>query len=198
MIKVGVTGGIGSGKTTFCKVLEELGAFVLYADDLAKELMVSDPELISKLKQAFGDESYHADGSLNRGYLAKEAFEKGRVQELNEIVHPILWKRADEISQVKEEEGCSIFVKEAAILLQNGRPENVDQVILLLADQKSRIERVKSRDKTDEKKVQDRILKQQDFEKLTHLADRVVVNNESIEELKMKARETFHFLKSIG
>lgn len=198
MIKVGVTGGIGSGKTTFCKALEELGAFVLYADDLAKELMVSDPELVSKLKQIFGTESYLEDGSLNRAYLAKEAFEKGRVQELNEIVHPLLWKRVDEISKVKEEEGCSIFVKEAAILLQNGRPKDMDRVILLLADQENRIERVRARDETDKKKVQDRIFKQQDFEELTHLADTIIINNGSIEELKMKAKETFYFLQTIG
>lgn len=198
MIKVGVTGGIGSGKTTFCQALEEVGAFVLYADDLAKELMVTDPELISEVKRIFGKNSYKENGSLDRVYLAKEAFEKGRVKELNEIVHPLLWKRAEEISRIKEKEGCSIFVKEAAILLQRGRPKDLDYVILLLADQGERVKRVIERDETDKKKIEERILKQQNFKSLTHLADAVIQNNGTIEELKTKAREMYDFLQTIG
>ena len=125
MIRVGVTGGIGSGKTTFCRKWEELGAFVLYADDFAKELMVSDEKMISSIKKTFGNESYKNDGSLNRTFLAKEAFEKGRVEELNAIVHPILWEKIDQLSDQKEKEGIQVFVKEAAILLQHGRPKKL-------------------------------------------------------------------------
>ena len=149
MIKVGVTGGIGSGKTTFCKKLEELGAFVLYADDFAKDLMISDIELISSIKKVFGKESYLEDGSLNKEHLALEAFEKNRVNELNAIVHPILWKRIEELSEQKEREGWEVFVKEAAILLQNGRPDNIDCVVLLLSDEKERINRAVNRDKSN-------------------------------------------------
>lgn len=188
MIRVGVTGGIGSGKTTLCKEWERLGAFVVYADDLAKKLMVEDEELVKRIISVFGDEAYHEDGSLNRHYLAQEAFEKGRVAELNRLVHPVLWKKVEEISAQKEREGVDVFVKEAAILLQHGRPDDLDFVVLVEADEQQRTKRVVERDNSDRKKVEGRISAQQDFSALTDLADFVVTNDEGVTELKEKAR----------
>lgn len=192
MLKVGVTGGIGSGKTTFCKEWEKLGAFVLYADDLAKELMSTDEKLISQIKSVFGDGAYYQNGELNRAFLAEEAFAKGRVKELNEIVHPRLWKKVDEIAALKEKEGINVFVKEAAILLQHGRPDTVDKVVLLIANKSHRIERVIQRDKTKKELVEDRVGAQQDFEKLSSLADFIIHNDGSLKELKEKASELFY------
>tara|TARA_R110000868_G_scaffold37111_6_gene131441 strand:- start:24337 stop:24924 length:588 start_codon:yes stop_codon:yes gene_type:complete len=194
MIRVGVTGGIGSGKTTFCRKWEELGAFVLYADDFAKELMVSDEKMISSIKKTFGNESYKNDGSLNRTFLAKEAFEKGRVEELNAIVHPILWEKIDQLSDQKEKEGIQVFVKEAAILLQHGRPKNLDFVVLLLADEKERIKRTVNRDETDSKKVQERIFNQPNFTLKKSEADFIIENNGSLEQLIIKAEEVFKLI----
>jgi dephospho-CoA kinase len=191
MIKVGLTGGIGSGKTTFCKEWEKLGAYVLYADDFAKQLMQEDPKLQQKIKQVFGDESFDSDGNLNRPYLAREAFEKGRVEELNELVHPVLWDRAEELVDKKEQEGVKVFVKEAAILLQNGRPKNLDYVIIVMADQEQRLERTVERDQSSKKQVEGRMEKQPDFQSLAHLADFIVLNNGTHEELKSKAQEIF-------
>jgi dephospho-CoA kinase len=187
MIRVGVTGGIGSGKTTLCKEWERLGAFVVYADDLAKKLMVEDEELVKNIKSVFGDEAYQKNGSLNRHYLAEEAFTKGRVTELNRLVHPVLWDKVEEIAAQKEREGVDVFVKEAAILLQNGRPEDLDYVVLVEADEQQRTKRVVERDNSDRKKVEGRISAQQDFSTLTDLADFVVTNNEGVTELKEKA-----------
>lgn len=187
MIRVGVTGGIGSGKTTLCKEWERLGAFVVYADDLAKKLMVEDDDLIENIKSVFGNKAYHEDGSLNRHFLAQEAFEKGRVSELNRLVHPVLWEKVEEIEDQKEREGVDIFVKEAAILLQHGRPQDLDYVVLVEADEQQRTERVLSRDNSDRKKIESRISAQQDFSTLRDLADFVVTNDEGITELKEKA-----------
>lgn len=195
MVKVGVTGGIGSGKTTFCKKLEELGAYVLYADDFAKELMVYDQDLIASIKKTFGNQAYYEDGSLNRAYLAQQAFEKGRVEELNAIVHPLLWQRVNELANQKEKEGIEVFVKEAAILLHHGRPENLNYVILLLADEETRVQRSVQRDQSDPKKVKDRILKQPDFKTKTSEADFIIENNGSLEELEMRAQEVFELIK---
>lgn len=197
MIKIGITGGIGSGKTTFCKEWEKLGAFILYADDFAKQLMQEDAELREKIKQAFGDESYDADGNLNRPYLAREAFEKGRVEELNQLVHPVLWERTAELAEQKEKEGIEVFAKEAAILLQNGRPENLDYVVIVMADEEQRIERTLVRDQASEKEISDRMEKQPDFDSLTHLADFIVLNNGALNELREKAREIFKKIKLI-
>lgn len=184
---MGVTGGIGSGKTTLCKEWERLGAFVVYADDLAKKLMVEDEDLVKNIKSVFGDEAYHDDGNLNRHFLAHEAFEKGRVAELNGLVHPVLWDKVEEIAAQKEREGVDVFVKEAAILLQHGRPEDLDFVVIVETDEQQRMERVLSRDNSDRKKVESRISAQQDFSTLTDLADFVVTNDEGVTELKEKA-----------
>lgn len=196
MIRVGVTGGIGSGKTTFCKKWEELGAFVVYADDLAKDLMVSNTKLISSIKQVFGEKAYFKNGSLNRAYLANEAFEKGKVEELNAIVHPTLWTEIEKLAQSKEKKGVSLFVKEAALLLKNGRPKDVDIVILLLASKEIRINRTVKRDNLEPNLVISRITKQQEFETLQHLADYVVENDGTIESLNNKAIALFESISS--
>ena len=198
MIKVGITGGIGSGKTTFCREWEKLGAFVLFADDFAKELMANDRVLRNMISERFGDEAYTEDGELNRSYLAREAFENGRVEELNEIVHPVLWEETAKIATQKEQEGVDIFAKEAAILLNNGRPEDLDYVILILADENTRVERTAKRDNSDQKDVKDRINKQPDFKNLTHLADFIVYNDGSLAELKIKAQTIFKQLKEVA
>ncbi|WP_421774732.1 dephospho-CoA kinase [Gracilimonas sp.] len=198
MIKAGITGGIGSGKTTFCKEWEKLGAVVLYADDFAKQLMQEDEELQKKIKQVFGEESYDADGNLNRSFLAREAFQKGRVKELNNLVHPVLWKRADELAQIKEQDGVKVFAKEAAILLSNGRPEDLDYVIIVTADEQERIERTSERDDATGQEIRDRMAQQPDFESLAHLADYVVVNNGSKDELREKAAQILKEIRMVA
>lgn len=187
MLKVGVTGGIGSGKTTFCKKLEELGAYVLYADDFARELMVTDKQLIQEIKSVFGKKAYLESGELNKAYLAEEAFAKGRVEELNALVHPVLWDRSKKLYGIKEKDGYKVFVKEAAVLLNNGRPEDLDYVVLLRAPKKERISRVMDRDKTREQSITDRINKQPDFDELVPLCDFVIDNDSDISSLEEKA-----------
>lgn len=191
MIKVGVTGGIGSGKTTLCKEWEKLGAYVVYADDLAKQLMTDNKELVQRIKSTFGEQSYLENGELNRSFLAKEAFEKGRVQELNALVHPVLWGAVDQLVAQKEKEGVKIFVKEAAILLQNGRPDNLDAVVIVLAPENTRTQRVVERDQSDENSVRHRISKQQDFNSLIGVSDFQIKNDGTLEDLKLKAHEVF-------
>jgi dephospho-CoA kinase len=118
------------------------------------------------------------------------------VNELNSIIHPVLWKKINELALQKEKDGVKIFVKEAAILLQKGRPNDIDYVILLDADQSNRIERVKTRDNTTSDLVVDRMNKQQKFSEVKHLADFIVFNNESKSELEKKANELYKILIS--
>lgn len=197
MIKVGITGGIGSGKTTFCREWEKLGAYVLYADEFAKELMANNKDLKNEISQTFGDEAYTEEGELNRSFLAREAFENGRVQELNDMVHPVLWKESAKIASQKEKEGLEIFAKEAAILLNNGRPEDLDYIVLILADENMRIERTAKRDNANQSEIKNRIDKQPDFKTLTHLADFIVYNDGSLDDLKIKAQAIFKQLKEV-
>lgn len=196
MIKVGVTGGIGSGKTEFCKTWEKLGAYVLYADDFAKELMVTEPELTEALRKTFGHETYLPSGELNKPHLIKEAFDKGRVEELNRIVHPVLRRKSKEVAGQAEKEGFEVFVKEAAVLLNEGRPPELDYVVLLLSEKEDQLERVSRRDQTGKEAVLERMNTQPDFAALTHLADFTIQNNGSLEELRQKAEKLYQKLLS--
>tara|TARA_R100001143_G_C3361367_1_gene137154 strand:- start:97347 stop:97937 length:591 start_codon:yes stop_codon:yes gene_type:complete len=191
MKTVGVTGGIGSGKTTFCKVWEKLGAAVYYADDSAKRLMVQDEVLIRKLKEAFGEDTYHEDGSLNKSHLIREAFEKGRVDTLNKLVHPAVAKNFKEFVKNAESESKRIVVKEAALLLMGGRPKDLDLIVLILSDKDKRIGRVVERDDVSEKEVENRDSKQPKFDQLTQIADYVVVNDGTLKELEQKAKNLY-------
>ena len=191
MITVGVTGGIGSGKTTVCKEWEKLGAKVIYADDLAKELMVTDDQLKKSLIQAFGPETYNSDGSLNRPHLTHHAFKKGRVEELNKLVHPAVVRKFREISREAQVAGEKMVVEEAALLLNNGRPSGLDVIVIVRSDRSNRLERVVKRDGISREKVLDRDQKQPDFENLLHLADFSINNNGTLEQLKKKSKQLF-------
>jgi dephospho-CoA kinase len=198
MIRAGITGGIGSGKTTVCKLWESLGARVVYADEIAKQLMTEDDHLKKGIIAAFGAEAYHANGLLNREYLSEQAFRKGRVEELNALVHPAVYKKTDELIKEAEKDGVSLFVKEAALLLKNGRPPGLDVIILVVADEGDRIGWVSERDKTDRNSVTDRIKNQQDFDKLRPLADIILENYGSKKELLEKGEKLFNQLVETG
>ncbi|WP_441000531.1 dephospho-CoA kinase [Fodinibius sp. SL11] len=187
MVTVGVTGGIGSGKSTVCDIWAQLGAYVLNADDLAKKVMVTNAEVKQQLIDVFGVESFSDDGKLNTNHLASEAFEKGRVKELNAIVHPKMPEAASQIIKEAEAQGYEVFVYEAALLLENLEPGFLDYIVLVLADEKHRIKRVKERDRSSEAHIQQRIDKQRDLKKATDQVDYVIRNNGSLEELEKKA-----------
>lgn len=187
MVTVGITGGIGSGKSTVCDIWSKMGAYILNADELAKQVMVSDPEVKKQLIATFGDNSFNNDGSLNTKHLAREAFEKERVNELNAIVHPKLPIAASQKMAEAEAQGYDFFVYEAALLLENLEPESLDATVLVLADEEIRINRVLKRDETIKEEIKQRIDKQQNFEKATDKVDYVIHNNGTFEELEKKA-----------
>ena len=196
MIRIGVTGGIGSGKTTLCSVWERLGARVVYADALAKSLMTSDTELREQIMSTFGEDAYHPDGSLQRKVLARIAFEEGRVEELNDLVHPVVYRKLEELEKKAKEEGVPVFVCESALLLDRGRPDNLDAVIMISAPEDIRVERVTQRDQSDPEQVQERIRKQKDFSQLAPLADIIVSNDDTKELLEKKAEVIYNELRS--
>ena len=194
MISVGITGGIGSGKTTVARIWESLGATVVYADDLAKQLMQTDPDLKRKLSETFGEETYNSDGSLNKPHLIKEAFHKNRVDELNSIVHPAIRIQAKDLIKKAEREGTELFAYEAAILLNEGRPDYLDVVVLVTSDRENRLARVSERDSVDSSDVEARMAKQPDFSTLTHLVDYTIENNSTLDDLKKRAERLYHSL----
>lgn len=197
MVIVGITGGIGSGKSTVCDVWEEEGAYILNADEFAKQLMVENDEIRSEIKAAFGSESYTDEGELNRKFLSEEAFEKGRVDELNAIVHPRLPDAVRERMKEAAEKGYKVGVYEAALLLESDHLDLFDYLVLVLADEKRRLQWVKERDEASEKQIKSRMDKQRNFEKAVSQADIVIRNEGTLEDLKKKAEVVFNkFLHS--
>ncbi|SMO79165.1 dephospho-CoA kinase [Fodinibius sediminis] len=191
MVTVGITGGIGSGKSTVCDVWSGMGGYVLNADELAKELMVNDQEIRRQLVNIFGEQTYTESGALNRTYLAKEAFQKGRVRELNAIVHPRMPAAVKKHMRAAEEQGFEVGIYEAALLLESRQLDFFDYLVLVLADEEKRLRWVRQRDGTSVGEVQDRIDKQRDYAKAENQVDIVIRNEGTLEELKEKAADVF-------
>jgi dephospho-CoA kinase len=194
MIKIGLTGGIGSGKTSVCTVWQKCGAYIINADDLAKEIMVSDSVVKQQLINTFGKKTYQPDGSLNREYLAKQAFEKGRVNELNGIVHPRIPQKMESIVEKAEEKGYPALVYEAILLLNGLKNYQLDFVVIVLADREKRLRWTQKRDGVSEKTIASRMKKQPDFRKLTFMADFVIQNDGSLDELEQRAKSLYYSL----
>lgn len=174
--KIGITGGIGSGKTTVCKIFETLGIPVYSADDRAKKLMVENTLLIQNIKELFGSNAYTAEGKLNRPYIAKVAFSSPyRLRQLNALVHPAVAEDAEKWHS--EQTNVPYTLKEAALLFESGSFRSLDQLICVYAPQKERIKRVMQRDNVLEQQVVARLKQQMsDFEKM-QLSDFVITNN---------------------
>jgi dephospho-CoA kinase len=130
MLKIGLTGNIGSGKTTVSKIFELLGIPVFYADDAAKNVMVTDQILIGDIKSAFGGLSYFDDGSLNRKHIAGIVFNDAeQLAKLNAIVHPATFRAFDEwLKQIKD---APYVLKEAALLFESDSYKMCDSRLLL-------------------------------------------------------------------
>jgi dephospho-CoA kinase len=176
MKKVGITGGIGSGKTTVCQLFEILGIPVYYADARAKDLIVNNLEVKEKIIDLFGTEAYLQDGSYNRAYIAKIVFEdKEKLQQLNQIVHPAVYQDGEDWHKAQEK--VPYTLKEAALLFEGQGYKFMDKVILVVAPEHVRIERVVQRDNSNEEAVKKRIKQQlPDAEKIK-LADFIILND---------------------
>lgn len=198
MTTVGVTGGIGSGKSRLCTVWESLGARVVYADPLAKSCMVNDPHLRREIVKRFGPKAYREDGSLDRGWLAGEAFGKGRAEELNDIVHPVVRREMlRQMESARKEGRIPIFAEEAALLLLRGRPEEFDLIVVVTAPEESRKERVARRDGLALEEVESRMARQQSEDELIRMADIVLQNDGTIEDFDKRAKALFHTLQNL-
>ncbi len=178
MLKIGITGGIGSGKSTISKVFEVLGIRVFYADDAAKQVMTNDPILINALKQTFGDEAYFSDGSLNRKYIAGIVFSNpDELAKLNAITHPAVFRAFDQwLTQVKD---VPYVMKEAALMFESGSSKLCDKNILVYAPLELRINRVMSRDGLSRVEVESRNARQFTDEQKLKLTDYVITNDDS-------------------
>jgi dephospho-CoA kinase len=172
--KIGVTGSIGSGKTTVCRQIQELGYPVFYSDLEAKQLMNYNSRLISGVKQLFGELAYK-NGELDRTYLSQIVFNNpSLLQELNQLVHPEVRRSFDEFVSAN----CykKLVFNEAAILFETGAYKNFDFTILVHAPKEIRLKRVQLRDQITENQALERMKNQWPDEKKIALADFTIEN----------------------
>ncbi|MDB4918079.1 MAG: dephospho-CoA kinase [Mucilaginibacter sp.] len=177
MLKIGLTGNIGSGKTTVSKIFELLGIPVFYADDAAKKVMVTDQILIDSIKSTFGELSYFDDGTLNRKHIAGIVFNNvEQLAKLNSLVHPATFRAFDE--WIKEINNVPYILKEAALLFESDSYKMCDYSIMIQAPVEIRIKRVVQRDGLTREEVESRDSKQFSEDKKTQLADYIIKNDD--------------------
>lgn len=175
VLRIGLTGGIGSGKTTVAKIFQVLGIPVYYADDMAKKLMNTDASLKKSIIKYFGEKAYH-NGELDRKFMAGIVFgDPAKLKLLNSLTHPATIRDAEEWMK---EQKAPYIIKEAALLFESGANKSVDRVIGVYAPLPLRIRRVMKRDGLTEEEVTKRISRQMDEEEKMKRCDYVITNNE--------------------
>lgn len=190
---VGLTGGIGSGKTTVARMFQELGVPLYIADDRAKLLMNTSKVIKRKLIALFGDEAY-SEGQLNRSFLASKIFENADLlKQMNAIVHP---KVGADFIRWKRNQTTAYVLKEAAIIFENDMASQYDFIITVVADLEQRIARVMKRDNTSKDKVL-AIVKNQLTDKVKSDQSNFVITNHNLKETKDQVRKIHHQLSKL-
>ena len=196
MVKVGLTGGIGSGKTTVSNFLLDYGIPVYNSDSKGKTLMNTNLELKNNIVSIFGERVYD-NGILNTNLLSNIVFnDSTKIEQLNNLVHP---KVAQDFNQwVGKNNNKPILVKEAAILIESGAYLNMDKIILVVSEKSTRINRVSKRDNSDLDSIEKRINHQlTDNEKIKY-ADYIIENNSSLEHLKLEVLKVVNKIREVN
>lgn len=191
MLKLGITGGIGSGKTTVCKIFEHLNVPVYYADERAKWLVNHNPILKQEIIQYFGELSF-IEGKYNRAFISEIVFkDKERLNLLNQLIHPHVFEDWNKFCQLHSEK--PLIIKEAAIMLETDSKNTVDKIALVYSPKEIRIQRIMSRDHLTENQVLSRMAMQMQDEEKLELADFIIYNDEQ-HSLIEQVYELYHNL----
>ncbi len=175
MKTIGITGGIGSGKTTCCRLFEKRGIPVYYADTRAKNLMLTSRPLKKQIKELLGEEAYHRNGRPNRPYIASQIFsDKKLLKQMNAIVHPAVGR--DVIGWVQAQKAPYVLY-EAALLVENGSYKNFDKLLVVTCPKEERIRRVMKRDGVGKEAVLARMKNQLPEKKKVAVADMLIDNS---------------------
>lgn len=183
MITIGLTGGIGSGKSTVSSRLAEHGAFIVDADLVAREIVEPGQPALAELADAF-DGVLNPDGTLNRADLARQAFATPEATEkLNAITHPRIRARTEELFKQGRESGAQVLVYDMPLLIENGEVDKVDHVLVVDAPDELRIDRLVQHRGLDENDARRRIAAQIDRVTRLNAADTVLDNSGTVEQL---------------
>ena len=188
MLKVGLTGGIGSGKSTASRYFESLGAFVLDADEEAKNLIMSNETVQHELISEFGTDIIDGTGRVNKKKLARIAFQdEDHQQRLNSVVHPYIFNLIDkEFNRVFNDKKHGVFIVDAALIYETGFDAHLDYVIVVTAHLKNRMERALGRETLSREEILKRVGFQWPEEEKVNMADFVVHNDGTEAELQKK------------
>ncbi len=208
MLKIGLTGGIASGKTAVGKIFADLGAYVIRADDIAHDLMKPGEAVHQEIVRRFGNDILNADGTVNRAKLAKAAFGSGsstsatRIEELNQIVHPpVIQKQEAWMEEVGQRDPQAIAIVEAALILEANLENNFDKLVVVTCRAEQRAERWASSRKVSIEharlEIARRLAAQWPDEVKIKAADYVIDNSGSLEETELEVREIYQTLRRI-
>ena len=198
LTRIGVTGGMGSGKSEVCKRVSSFGVPVLFADLIANRLTESDPVIRKKIISLFGSESYSAaDGMLRREYIARLAFgNRDNLLALNSIVHPAVLKAIDhEVRTIEKKLERGYIVVEAPVMFESGLNKKLDYVLAVVAEDALRIDRTRRRSNLTEEQIRLRMQNQFPVDETIAASDFALYNNGSIDELYKKV-DFFHSIFS--
>lgn len=199
MLIVGLTGGVASGKTAVSRVLREEGAYIIDADQIARELVQPHKPAWNELVRAFGKEILQEDGSIHRRKLADKVFtDPEQRKALNQILHPRIKEEMDRrTKEIGQKDPEAIVVIDAPLLVELGVYRKVDQLIVITSTQMQQMERLKERDGRSPEEALRLFSSQMPVEEKVKLADFVIRNEGSLEETKKRAKEVFKELKKV-
>jgi len=200
MLIVGLTGGVASGKTAVSQILREEGAYLIDADQIARELVQPHTVTWNELIRIFGKEILQEDGSIHRKRLAAKVFSDPEQRNLlNQILHPRIKAEINRrVKEIGQKDPNAIVVIDAALIVETGDYQEMDKLIVVTSTEKQQIERLKKRDGVDQEETQKILSSQIPLEEKLKVADFVIRNEGSFEETKRRVKEVFQELKRIA
>ena len=190
MLRVGLTGGIGSGKSTASNFFELFGSFVINADEEAKKILSSNETVQHELISEFGTDIIDVSGKINKAKLARVAFQdEDHQQRLNSVIHPYIYNSIDDyFNDVLKDGKFDIFIVDGALIFESGYDVHMDYIIVVTALLKNRMERALARQTLSREEILKRIELQWPEEEKVNLADFVIHNDGSEEDLKKNVK----------
>lgn len=200
MLIVGLTGGIGSGKTSAARIFVQLGVRLVDSDVLARIVVEPGRPALSKIRERFGAGVINRDGTLFRGNLRDIVFhDAAALADLNAIVHPAVYEEmADEIEKYRKDPGEVILMLDIPLLFESGGDKIVDRVVVVWVDRETQIARLIARDGFSREAAINRIEKQMDLDEKKRRSDFVVDNTGTFEDLERRVGEVFEKLREIN